>query len=561
MKIFIALLLASVLAQLSLFAAPAEKGSVVEKDRTLTWGFTPDPSLPNVLILGDSISIGYTLQVRELLKGKANVYRPTNPSGTRPENCSGSAKGVAKLNRWLSDTDWSVIHFNWGLHDLKHVHEAGKHSKSNDPKSPTLATVDVYSANLELIVDKLKATDARLVFATTTPVVEGTLNPLREPDAPVRYNAAALEVMKANDIRVNDLYAFTEPHLAEWQLPKNVHFNSPGSAALAKQVASVITEELNLAGVGLLEGDSDSSKSKAAKKKGPKYLETGGERKLNVVYKEVGKRQLQLDIYYPTSKRSEAAPVVVYTHGGGWAAGSRGGVTKGLFAPVVKQLLEEGFAVATVDYRLFNKSGQIAMRDCVIDSKDAVRYLTKNARSLGLDADRFYAFGDSAGGQIAQLLLLSPADSLSGDPGLADVNYDFVAGVSWYGPSDFRDMNLFNHDDSPNFKDRFGPRITPQPVTPQKKLERYAEMSPVTYLTKDSRPLFMIQGDNDTTIPVKHAYHMQKRAERLGAPVEILIVKNSGHNWRKAGGDVEPTREVIQQKTVDFFVHHLNETK
>lgn len=530
-------------------AAP-EKGSKVEKDRTLSWSFTPDPSLPNVLILGDSISIGYTLRVRELLKGKANVYRPTNPQGTRPENCSDSSKGVAKLDRWLSDTDWSVIHFNWGLHDLKHVEEAGKHSKSNDPKSPTLATVQVYRKNLELIVDQLKATDARLVFATTTPVVEGTLNPLREPDAPSRYNAAALEVMEENGIRVNDLYAFTEPHLAEWQLPKNVHFKSAGSAALAKQVAAVITEELDLAGVGQLEGDT-------TKKKGAKYLETSGKRKLDVVYKQVGRRKMQLDLYYSSLKTSEPAPLIIYTHGGGWAAGSRGGVTKGLFSPLVQQLLKEGFAFATVDYRLFNKSGSVAMRDCVIDSKDAVRYLSKHAEELELDADRFYVFGDSAGGQIAQMLLLSPTDSLVGDTDLAVVDYEIQAGVSWYGPSDFQDMNLFNHDDRPDFKDRFGARITPQPVTPQEKLERYAEMSPITYLTKNSPPLLMIQGDNDTTIPVKHAYHMKQQADRLGAPVEILIVENSGHNWRKAGGEVQPDKATITARTVEFFVKQL----
>ena len=546
MKSLLTFLVVALLMQLSVLAAP-EKGSSVEKDRSLSWQFTPDPALPNVLILGDSISIGYTLQVRELLKGKANVYRPTNPNGTRPENCSDSSKGVAKLDRWLSDTDWSVIHFNWGLHDLKHVNEAGKHSKSNDPKSPTLATVEVYSMNLELIVEKLKATDTRLVFATTTPVVKGTLNPLRETDAPARYNAAALEVVKANGIRVNDLYAFCKPHLAEWQLPKNVHFKAAGSAALAKQVATVISEELCLAGVGQLEGDT-------AKKKGPKYLKTSGKRKLDVVYKQAGRRKLQLDLYYPSLKTSEPAPLIIYAHGGGWAAGSRAGVTKGLFSPLVQQLLKEGFAFATVDYRLYNKSGQIAMRDCVIDSKDAVRYLTKHAEELGLDADRFYVFGDSAGGQIAQILLLSPSSSLVGDPKLAAVDIEIQAGVSWYGPSDFRDMNLFNHDDRPDFKDRFGPRITPQPVTPLEKLERYAEMSPITYLTKGDGPLLMIQGNNDTTIPVKHAYHMKEQADRLGAPVEILIVKNSGHNWRKAGGEIQPDKATITARTVEFFV-------
>lgn len=227
----------------SLRAAP-EAGSTVEKNKSLDWNFTPDPALPNVLILGDSISIGYTLQVRELLKGKANVFRPTSPDGKKAENCSDTISGGAKLDRWLAGRTWSVIHFNWGLHDLKHVKEAGKQINSSNPDDPLLTTVEVYSQNMEAITTKLKATGARLVFATTTPVAPGTTNPLREPDAPARYNAAALEIMKTNQIRVNDLYALCEPRLNEWQLPKNVHFKPAGSAAMAKQVAAVIAEEL-----------------------------------------------------------------------------------------------------------------------------------------------------------------------------------------------------------------------------------------------------------------------------------------------------------------------------
>ena len=219
-----------------------EKGSKVEKNRKIQWDFEPDPSLPDVLILGDSISIGYTLQVRELLKGKANVFRPSK--GNRPVNCSGTTRGLRFLDAWIEGREWSVIHFNWGLHDLKHVQTAGGDAKSNDPESPTQATVEVYAENLEKIVEKLEGTGARLVFATTTPVVEGTLNPLRVPEDPVKYNEAALKIMKEHSIPVNDLYSFCLPNLKKWQLPKNVHFRGVGSQAMAEKVAAVIEAEL-----------------------------------------------------------------------------------------------------------------------------------------------------------------------------------------------------------------------------------------------------------------------------------------------------------------------------
>lgn len=297
--------------------------------------------------------------------------------------------------------------------------------------------------------------------------------------------------------------------------------------------------------------------SKQPKEK-PVYLETGGERKLEMVYKKVDGRELHLDLYYPTgdaTKTTTPHPVVVYTHGGGWAAGSKHGAAKSSFKAVFMKLVSQGFAVASVEYRLVK--GNSRMRDCVIDAKDAVRYLAKNGESLKLDSNRFYTMGDSAGGQMAQMLLLSTPESLPGDAALAATPYKMVAGVSWYGPCDFETVRLFNHDDRPGFRDRFGPRILgSDKVTPEEKLDLYREVSPVNYLRRESPPLLMIQGDKDTTIPVKHAEYMARQSAAIHSTVETLIVKNAGHNWRRVDADISPTREEIVDRTVEFFLKH-----
>ena len=70
--------------------------------------------LPRVLLIGDSISIGYTVPARDALRGEANVHRPLT-------NCGPTTRGLESLSQWLGDTDWDVIHFNWGLHDLKYL--------------------------------------------------------------------------------------------------------------------------------------------------------------------------------------------------------------------------------------------------------------------------------------------------------------------------------------------------------------------------------------------------------------------------------------------------------
>ncbi len=71
----------------------------------------------------------------------------------------------------------------------------------------------------------------------------------------------------------------------------------------------------------------------------------------------------------------------------------------------------------------------------------------------------------------------------------------------------------------------------------------------------------MIQGDKDTTIPVKHAYQMQEKGKELGASVEIMIIKNSGHNWRQVDAPIDPTREEIIDRTVRFFSEHAKTLK
>jgi acetyl esterase/lipase len=303
--------------------------------------------------------------------------------------------------------------------------------------------------------------------------------------------------------------------------------------------------------------ETSSPQSNKPKKGTAAYLETGGERKLEIRYKKTLDGDLHLDLYYPTRKPLEKCPVIIYTHGGGWAAGSKMAAGNALFAATFKQLVNQGFAVASVEYRLCKKESPVSMRDCVIDSKDAIRYLSRDSESLGIDPLRVYAMGDSAGGQIAQMLLLSSPESLPGDPGLAGAPYKMVAGVSWYGPCDFEKEDLFNPDDRANFRDRFGSRILKPGSKPEEKLPLYREMSPINYLTKDSPPLLMVQGDKDTTIPVKHAYYMQKKAAALKAPVEIMIIQHAGHNWRKVDADIEPSREVIVARTVQFYVDHL----
>ncbi|TWU46922.1 alpha/beta hydrolase [Rubripirellula reticaptiva] len=297
--------------------------------------------------------------------------------------------------------------------------------------------------------------------------------------------------------------------------------------------------------------------NEAFAQKGKTEIDWNGKSFRDVAYKQVGTRRLLMDIYLPNASKFDEAPVIYYVHGGGWAAGSKAGFGSSLMLPVFQQLAENGFVCVAVQYRLCKKGSGVLMRDCVTDVMDGLRYLKKNASQYSIDPNRIVVFGDSAGGQLAQMLTVSSPVEFTGDQSLADVAVQPVAGISWYGPSDFTDINLFKTGLSDKDPDRFGQRISGDQGGYKEHSKAFEEMSPYYWIKKDSPPLLMLQGDTDATIPLPHAIHLKKKADQIGADVEMIIVKNAGHNWRKAGGDPEPGLAEIQRITAEYALRQI----
>jgi lysophospholipase L1-like esterase len=192
---------------------------------------------PKALILGDSISIGYTKPVVELLRGKADVHRPN-------ANCGSTLAGLEKLDKWIEGGPWKVIHFNWGLHDLCYRNPDSKAQGNRDKINGKISVpLEQYQKNIETLVERLEKTGAKLIFATTTVVPEGETGRFAGDD--VKYNAAAEAVMKKHGISIDDLHALSKtfaPGL--FQSPGNVHYKPEGYQKLAEQVAASIAREL-----------------------------------------------------------------------------------------------------------------------------------------------------------------------------------------------------------------------------------------------------------------------------------------------------------------------------
>lgn len=187
-------------------------------------------ALPRVLLIGDSISMGYTIPVREELAGAAIVHRI-------PKNGGSTIQGLKSIDYWLGDIKWDVICFNFGLHDLKRLKDR-KYDIAGEP----VTTPGQYAENLEKLVKRLKTTTTKIIWVTTTPVPAGS--PGRVEGSEIKYNKAAKTVMRKNGIAINDLYQFALPRLEKIQLPNNVHFTPAGYKLLGKEVAKSIRKAI-----------------------------------------------------------------------------------------------------------------------------------------------------------------------------------------------------------------------------------------------------------------------------------------------------------------------------
>ena len=203
-----------------------------------------DKELPKILIVGDSISGGYFPYVKKNLNGKAELFQAISydENGKIKACCGGTTQGVKEIDTYLSEKKWDIIHFNFGLHDIKHIDPiTGKNSKNLS--HPHQASPEQYEKNLIEIIEKLKLTGAKLIFATTTPYPDKLGKQMRSPGMPKIYNEVAIRVMNNNDIEINDLYGLVLPRMGELQKPNNVHFLEKGSEVLAEHITKLLMQK------------------------------------------------------------------------------------------------------------------------------------------------------------------------------------------------------------------------------------------------------------------------------------------------------------------------------
>ncbi len=250
------------LSMLSAFSHPAT-GGAIEK-----------PQLPQVVLIGDSIRLGYAPLVAKRLEGRAVVV-------SLPANGGDSGNVLKNLDGWLKDPRTAVVHLNCGLHDLKLDKKTRQHQ----------VELETYEANLRQIVARIRGrTKAALVFANTTPIVDDRHAKRRasfdRTEADVkRYNTAATAVMRARRVPLNDLHWVVEQGGAEALLAADgTHYTPAGYALLADAVADCILRQLSVSTYRALPKPASGPEAAAEYRR----VEAERDRQVPAVYRNLG---------------------------------------------------------------------------------------------------------------------------------------------------------------------------------------------------------------------------------------------------------------------------------
>ena len=232
----------------------------------------------------------------------------------------------------------------------------------------------------------------------------------------------------------------------------------------------------------------------------------------------------KLDIYLPAG--NGPFPLIINVHGGGFMMGDKSN------PPATDEFLANGYAVASVDYRL---SGEALAPAQIQDIKAAVRFLRANAGKYKLNPDKFAGFGGSAGGSLVALLGTSCGVAALEGANLGNANQSSCvqAVVDWFGPTDFLQMDKqftgtacpVNHDaaDSPESK------LVGAPI--QTVPDKVKLVNSITYVSPKSPPFLIQHGTADCNVPPQQGKLLADALTPLiGADkVTYTLLQGAGH--------------------------------
>lgn len=250
----------------------------------------------------------------------------------------------------------------------------------------------------------------------------------------------------------------------------------------------------------------------------------------NIPYVPNGHVRQTLDLYVPVA--DHPVPLVVWVHGGAWKLGSKDWIN-------VKYLVDQGYAIASVDYRF---SGDAKFPAQIQDCNTALNFLMANAASYGIDPKRLIVGGGSAGGHLALLLGLARRETkFDADPSIQP-----LAILDFFGPVDLTSMlqQADQGQEREAAEDAFHRLLG---ASPAKRPDLARLASPITYVAPGNPPVLILHGDKDASVPYRQSQQLHARLTKAGIRSELITVNGVGHD-----GPMFATPE-LQEKVISFL--------
>ena len=241
-----------------------------------------------------------------------------------------------------------------------------------------------------------------------------------------------------------------------------------------------------------------------------------------------------LDLYIPHTA-AHPLPVAIYIHGGGMTAGDKSNLN-----PIfLDALASAGYAIASLNYRLAPQSRFPAQ---IEDVKCAIRYLRAKAPMYDLNASEVFAFGTSAGGQLAALAALTGPHSVFDVGPYPKEPSNLLAVADMFGPA-----NLTERASGYSPSDL-------QQVFANSDRRDLALASPTHYVVSDTPPILLVQGVDDTTVHESQSMELYRDLKAAGDQSQLLLVQNMGHMFVQVGSKpLDPGVRQIAQDMILFF--------
>ncbi|MDP9960642.1 alpha/beta hydrolase [Chryseobacterium lathyri] len=282
----------------------------------------------------------------------------------------------------------------------------------------------------------------------------------------------------------------------------------------------------------------------------------------NIVYKTSKKgNPLSLDIYSPVNASGEKVPVVIYVHGGAWVKGDKT-IKDGNYIEIfISKLLDKKYAVISINYTLLNDSIHFPLP--LEDTKDAVRWVRKNAARYNFDPNNIGFFGASSGAHLSMLAAYTPDNQFTGSPELSSYSAKVNYVVDHYGPTDLNKLLHTRLGKVPVFFFELAVKKIVDLRTDlvrglsgydikkdkRKTIAYFKTISPVTYAS-DGVPTLIVQGNKDKVVPVKQSKKLHRKLKRKNIQNSLLIVQDGIHGF---GTTDKAYMDKLTDQMVDFI--------